>query len=263
MSMVSRWTALLARDPIEFLDRLRTVAQIKLDDRFAHRPAYQLISWADAIGALSDYFGLDVNQVLTEPQFASLESELHKSISNLDASSMPVPQLLNADRSLAHLCYLTCRILQPEIVLETGVGFGVSSSHFLAALEANGKGTLISVDLPPLRDGAEDLAGCLVPDNLRHRWDLRRGSVERVFKGLMPDLDSIDVFLHDSARSKKLMDLEFSRVHSRMRDGGVIIANSIERNSSFRNLVSETDPDFDLNITQVDKEGVTGICFYK
>lgn len=253
----------MARDPGEFLDRIGTIAQIKFDDYFADRPEYNVITWDLAIDRLSEFFEIDVRGILSEPEFISLENDLRTSIGDLDASTMPVPQLLNADRSLAHLCYLTCRILKPEVVVETGVGFGVSSSHFLQALETNGKGRLVSVDLPPLREGAEDLAGCLVPDRLRHRWDLRRGSVARVFKELMPSLNTVDIFLHDSARSKQLMDLEFGAVYPHMVEGGVIIANSVERNSSFKDLVDRTAPAFDLNITQVDKEGLTGICIYK
>jgi predicted O-methyltransferase YrrM len=40
--------------------------------------------------------------------------------------------------------------MSPNIVLETGAAYGVTSAFIVQALEVNRKGTLISVDLPPL-----------------------------------------------------------------------------------------------------------------
>src|SRR5207247_1075041 len=44
--------------------------------------------------------------------------------------------------------YIVVRASSPSIVVETGVLYGHSSAAILAALEDNGKGRLISVDLP-------------------------------------------------------------------------------------------------------------------
>src|SRR5579863_10306843 len=70
--------------------------------------------------------------------------------------------------------YAAIRALRPEIVVETGVANGVSSSYILLALEKNQLGSLHSIDigaanyLPPGKT-----VGWTVPQFLRHRWDLR------------------------------------------------------------------------------------------
>lgn len=59
--------------------------------------------------------------------------------------------------------YAIVRALKPEQVLEIGCFKGASSTHILTALEANGKGRLISVDIA-------DGSGSGIPDALRQRW---------------------------------------------------------------------------------------------
>ncbi len=259
---LSRWATLLAKDPVEFFERLQIVADIKIEGYFGHRPEYDVVTWDQALKYLSAHLGEVSDEILAESALAELEASIQESIRDFDHSSMPTPIIFNADRTLAKLCYLLCRLIQPGTVVETGVGYGVSSAHFLKAMEVNGSGRLISVDLPPLREGAEEMAGYLVPDDLRGRWDLRRGSVTRVFKELMPTLDEIGIFLHDSARTKSLIDFEFDSVYPKMSKGAAILANSIQWNSSFKDLVEKTTPDLHLHIKQLDKEGVTGVCVF-
>jgi len=52
------------------------------------------------------------------------------------------------DVGLAPYLYVAVRALKPSIVVETGVGSGMSSSFILRALAMNGFGTLYSIDLP-------------------------------------------------------------------------------------------------------------------
>lgn len=47
-----------------------------------------------------------------------------------------------------HLLYAICRIMKPDIVVETGVAQGVSTAFILKALSANNAGGLFSIDLP-------------------------------------------------------------------------------------------------------------------
>src|SRR6185295_2535073 len=50
-------------------------------------------------------------------------------------------------RSVHRFLYLTVRLMQPGLVVETGVFDGVSSALILRALEDNCYGRLISIDL--------------------------------------------------------------------------------------------------------------------
>lgn len=59
--------------------------------------------------------------------------------------------------------YALIRAIKPARVLEIGVAQGCSTTHILSALDKNGSGELVSVDI--LAN-----AGALVPQGLRERW---------------------------------------------------------------------------------------------
>lgn len=59
--------------------------------------------------------------------------------------------------------YALTRALRPACIVEVGSWLGCSATHLLTALEANGKGKLISIDY-------DQNAGALIPETLRHRW---------------------------------------------------------------------------------------------
>ncbi|SVD52856.1 uncharacterized protein METZ01_LOCUS405710, partial [marine metagenome] len=82
----------------------------------------------------------------------------------------------SATSELAAITYSLVRLLKPELVVETGVGAGVSSWTILSAMEENRIGNLISIDLPTPNTRLLPDVGYLVPKELRHRWDFQRGS---------------------------------------------------------------------------------------
>ena len=66
--------------------------------------------------------------------------------------------------------------LKPSFVIETGVGFGISSSAILKALFANSHGYLYSIDRPAFLNQREDSdVGLAVDTSLRSRWILHYG----------------------------------------------------------------------------------------
>ena len=143
--------------------------------------------------------------------------------------------------------YCLVRELKPKVVIETGVLHGMTSAFVLEALTHNGgDGRLISVDLPSyaetgpvnvdgytgtLPPGREP--GWLVPDDLRHRWDLRIGASLDVLPGVLEEAGEIDVFLHDSDHTYETMTGEFELAWPRIRPGGALIADDTTDNSAF------------------------------
>lgn len=102
------------------------------------------------------------------------------------------------------------RLMRPRHIVEVGVSSGVSSAYLLAALHANGQGTLHSVDLPSPerfsrhRPGGASWSlptgrgsGWAVPLALRARWDLRLGDKRRVLPVLGEELPSIGLLVYD------------------------------------------------------------------
>ncbi len=92
------------------------------------------------------------------------------------------------------------------------------------------------MDLPPLRRGYERFWGIAVDETLKGRWILHRGSSVRVLPGLLEEVGAVDLFVHDSLHTYRNMRREFEVVWPRLRSGGVILADDVERNRAFGEL---------------------------
>jgi predicted O-methyltransferase YrrM len=148
--------------------------------------------------------------------------------------------------------YALCRRLQPSTVVETGVGLGTSSLFILQALEDNGKGRLYSIDQPfaAYRSDAgitidesaytayTDEPGAMVPDALRHRWDLLLGKSDEHLPTLCDKLGSLDFFFHDSEHTYHNMMWEYATVWPHLRHHGVLASHDVEWNTAFQDFAA-------------------------
>jgi predicted O-methyltransferase YrrM len=226
--------AQLPRSPREFGDRVAGYADFGLQRLFGDPPAYETVSWRSVLGDLEASLG-DVAGILGEPALAETEENTRRLLENIRGRDSFSPRWA-ADSRLARLCYLLCRLSSPSVVVETGVAYGVSSAFILRALEENGRGTLYSVDLPPLRREAERLWGIAVPGGSRGRWRLYRGSTARVLPKVLRETRTVDLFVHDSLHTYANMRREFDAVWPRLRSGGLLLADDVERNRAFAEL---------------------------
>jgi hypothetical protein len=139
--------------------------------------------------------------------------------------------------------YLLTRAVHPRIAIETGGASGKSTAFILQALEDNGLGQLITLELNPEDTPRLDSEyswwprgqpSCfLVPDNLRNRLDLRLGNTKETLPKLLKEIDSIDLFRHDSDHSYEHMLFEFRSAWPVLRDGGALVSDDIRANTSF------------------------------
>lgn len=131
------------------------------------------------------------------------------------------------ERGDARVLYSVCRILRPNLVIETGVSDGVSSAVFLSAINRNGFGKLISIDFPlvgiPRLYGKEP--GWVVPDALRGPWLLLRGPSGKLLDRVLATCGGVDIFFHDSEHSYECMWGEFVSVVGSLVPGGSIICD--------------------------------------
>ena len=226
--------SLALRRPREFSDWMAGYADLGLDLLSGTPPAYETVSWRNLLRDLEERFGRAAD-ALDEPALEEVEEDTRRSLKSIHHED-PFDRRWAADSLLARCCYLMCRLLEPAVVVETGVAYGVSSAFILRALEENGRGVLHSVDLPPLRRGYERYWGMAVGGGLEERWTLHRGASARVLPRLLEDLQTVDLFVHDSLHTYRNMRREFEALWPRLRAGGALLADDVERSGAFDEL---------------------------
>jgi hypothetical protein len=253
-----RLLSVLANNPVEFLDRSLMIAGVKFAALYDRKSSYELVDWDSLVFRLNEILGPQFRSALSESQLASLTSWLSAKQLTLPPDA-PFGVFHNGDRILAQLCYAVVRARRPRHILETGVCYGVTSAHLLAALDANAEGHLSSIDLPPLGERNYDYVGWLAPPDLRGRWSLHRGTSRKLLRPLLKGLGSVDLFVHDSLHTYKNMKMEFESLWPYLSPGGVLISDDIEGNSAFQEFVSRPDVLFHAAIQEQDKHSIAGV----
>ncbi len=139
----------------------------------------------------------------------------------------------SATTELAATTYALIKLLKPEIVVETGVGAGVSSWTILHAMEENGVGRLVSIDLPTPNTELLPAVGYLVPRELRHRWELRTGPSQRLLPQVLDELGQINIFLHDSRHSYSNQLREYQTAWPFIQNGGILVSDDVSNDALY------------------------------
>jgi predicted O-methyltransferase YrrM len=130
--------------------------------------------------------------------------------------------------------YLLVRAARPSVVVETGVLYGASSAHILAAMERNGEGELHSIELGASAD--EPPHDFLVPPELTSRWHLIIGDSRRELPTLLARLDRLDLFHHDSLHTYEHMTWELETALPHLGPGGVLSSDDVLIAHSLREI---------------------------
>lgn len=157
--------------------------------------------------------------------------------------------------------YSIIRLLSPNIVIETGVAAGKSSTIILLALFHNKNGMLTSIDLPNkkghrLEDGSststrDKNVGFLVPNYLKPRWDLKEGDSIKILPSVLKSISCIDVFFHDSLHTYIHLKKELE-----------IINEKINKNNNAVILVDDIDMECgEAFVEYLDNNKMVGVAF--
>ena len=156
----------------------------------------------------------------------------------------------NLFRSSANISwfYALIRELKPKRVVETGTAAGGTTSMILAALEANNSGKLISIDLPSEKGKntmnwslpERQKAGFLVPEQYKHRWELRTGDSKDLLVECLRE-EPCDIFIHDSLHTYEHMIWEYVTAFLNMQDGKIIISDDVLWNKAWLNFITNFD----------------------
>lgn len=219
---------LLLTSPTEFISRMLTITDFQTD-RIRRPATIEPLACDLFTQRLSDESGLQLPNFLNEDGLVEIVGRIKAA----RTGPTGVEGFHDASLSLAALCYALCRAQQPEIVIETGVGNGITTSFILQALALNGAGQLWSIDLPPL--GANG-SGHLVPEDLKSRWHLIKGRTREKLPKLARQLGSVDLFVHDSLHTYRNMRFEFETVWPYLGPGGIVVSDDIAMNRAFEDF---------------------------
>lgn len=142
------------------------------------------------------------------------------------------------------ILYAVTRFLRPDVVVETGVGPGLSTSSILAGLIENSKGHLFSIELPiPTRvarrqdeDGAsfawqERGVGWAIPEAIKNEGKSHHTLLLKDVRDALPELikgiDTFDMFIHDDLHTPDHMDWEYELVWPHLKDGGLLVSDDV------------------------------------
>ena len=130
------------------------------------------------------------------------------------------------DPDSASIIYACLRCLKPQIIVETGIGPGMSSLIILKAIKDNRIGKLFSIDLPGedkkyyptigknynVHVPSDYVVGWLVDKVYFPYWEKLIGDSKDILPDLIIKLGSVDVFMHDSLHTDEQIDFEFSLI---------------------------------------------------
>jgi predicted O-methyltransferase YrrM len=191
--------------------------------------AWSLITYYYWAGKLHLFSDEDIRDL------ASTGSEISKKlVENLGTNTGYFRSIQGKDA----LLYMLIRTYRPEICVETGISAGFSTYYILKALEKNGSGTLISIDIKDevTMSNKKFMAGWLVPDNLKNRW---QKVIESSDIALTAISLKIDFFVHDSMHSEEYMLREYLWAMEHLNINGILASDDIDWNDAWKKFIRQ------------------------
>ena len=235
-SLAGRLTLPRIANPVRLIGKTirhpdRAILRLLLRSRLAVPGAR--MDWARLLAWMSENFAVDAAALHAE----YLASDFHRwyAARRRELRDFAGSQRLGTSGELSlEALYLIVRAARPRVVVETGVLYGGSSAHILAALGRNGHGHLYSIDLP--NEPGEPPHDFLVPDELGGHWTLVVGDTRCELPALLRRLSGIDLFHHDSLHTFQHMMWEFQTALPHLTERGVLSSHDVRIAHSLREL---------------------------
>ena len=206
---------------------LRLLLRARLAVRDLRRDHARYLAW------LAHEFQADAEALDAEYEHGAFRRDYLDRLASLHAAIGP-QRIGTSDGWCLRALYLLVRATRPRVVVETGVLYGASSAHLLAALDVNGEGKLYSIDLAHV--AGEPPADYLVPGGLAKRWTLVEGDSRRELPLLLPRLGPVDLFHHDSLHTFEHMTWEYQTALPYLARQGVLSSHDVLWAHSLRRI---------------------------
>jgi predicted O-methyltransferase YrrM len=164
----------------------------------------------------------------------------------------------DGDRTLTEAIWCLVAHICPGTVIETGVAHGLTSRVILEGLDRNDRGHLWSVDLPAVDPALHAEIGVAVSEGLRPRWSYVEGTARERLPGLLRQLGTIDLFVHDSLHTGRNQRFELDSAWRSLCHGGVAVVDDIDHSLAFRSFIADARPQAWIAARHVTGPGLIG-----
>ena len=162
-------------------------------------------------------------------QDLSVAKTLYKEV--LEEHRLITSERWNAELELFSLLYVLVKSKKPQLLVETGVANGVSTSAIMSALEEdNSSGSLNSFDVLPETKDAYTGKG---------KWNFHLLDKKRTHKqhsAAVGNSPLIDIWLHDSNHGYRWQKFEYLLALSILKEGGILISDDIDASPAWGEL---------------------------
>lgn len=245
-------TRFLVRSIVRRGNRLRWRAKARNVARYprygstADRLRYVLLS--PEVGDFSwrlseiDEVACDLARLLDEPDVARvrflLEEAYEDEVLWRDYRDRRRMTLLPRDMKLGNrtIWWTIIRLRRPQLVVETGVWYGLGSLVILRALERNAQehgveGRLLSFEPDPTM-------GWLVPARLTRRWTIVRSATEEALETMLEGHE-VDLFIHDTPSTPERESFELRQAYAHAAPGAVLASGNGTNTAALPELCRE------------------------
>jgi predicted O-methyltransferase YrrM len=158
---------------------------------------------------------------------------------NNSAGANRTPDTVRTGEAIGNLYTNLVQSLQPNIVVEFGTAFGVSGMYFLAGIELNKKGKLLTFE-------PNDIWREIAIQNLSKigaKFDSIAGTFEDHIEKSLPNGQSIDMAFIDAIHTKEFVIPQLDIVVEKSNDRAIIILDDIDFSDSMKECWEEVSLD--------------------
>lgn len=141
--------------------------------------------------------------------------------------------------AMGELYTFLVRQRRPEVVVEFGTAFGVSGMYFLAGLEANGRGRLLTFEPNAVWAGFADAN----LGQISRRYELTVGTFEEHVGRVLPPDRPIDMAFIDAIHTREFVLPQLELVLRHAAPGALVILDDIDFSDNMRACWSEVAQD--------------------
>ncbi len=149
-----------------------------------------------------------------------------KAVVDYERSVLKTGRYWQISKDEVRAIFSVIRERKPQVVIETGMGPGVSTTSILSAM--NGEGRLISID-PGMPYGKGDReVGFIIPKELKSNLEYVKGTSSSKLKVVLQSIPKLDVFFHDSDHSYENVTFELNTVWPKLADDPLILVDNYD-----------------------------------